>query len=253
MLSALRRFAAFGLLACGSGPTIAPVTPVVLEPNPPGSMAAPSAQAPPAPTSLQPLVEAAHHDPSELDPSRANDRAPDVFRARFATTQGNFTIEVHRSWAPNGADRFYNLIKLGVFDDTRFFRAVDGFMVQFGIPGDPQVAAAWRVANIPDDPVMKSNRRAFVTFAQTGAPNSRSMQVFINYRDNVGLDHSRFAPFGEVIDGMKVVDSLYKGYGEGAPTGDGPDQSRIQREGNAYLDKDFPKLDRILRTEVLAP
>ena len=194
-----------------------------------------------------------HHDPSSLDPSRANDRAPEVFRARFATSQGDFVIEVHRSWAPNGADRFYNLVKMGVYDDTRFFRAIDGFMVQFGIPGDQRVAAQWRTANFPDDPVTQPNQRAFITFAQTFATNSRSIQVFINTRNNFGLDRSRFAPFGQVIDGMSVVDSLYVGYGEGAPEGSGPDQSRIQREGNAYLDKDFPMLDRILHAAVIAP
>jgi peptidyl-prolyl cis-trans isomerase A (cyclophilin A) len=252
MLSSLRGSAALCLLACGSGPTTAPVAPAAAGPSPPPPVMAPSGQAA-APTPRGRLPEPAHHDPSELDPSRAKDRAPDIFRARFATTQGDFVVEVHRSWAPNGADRFYNLIKMGVYDDTRFFRAIDGFMVQFGIPGDPKVASPWRDANIPDDPVTQSNQRAFVTFAQTGMANSRSTQVFINYRDNFGLDRSRFAPFGQVVDGMNVVDSLYKGYGEGAPGGDGPDQSRVQREGNAYLDKDFPKLDRILRTEVIGP
>ena len=224
------------------------------------SASAPSAAAPSATASApvlaasapRPAPEAApvHHDPAQLDPTMAKDRAPAVYRAHFTTTQGDFVVEVHRDWAPQGADRFYNLVKLGVFDDTRFFRAIDGFMVQFGIPGDPKVAAAWRFANIQDDPVTKSNERGFVTFAQSGSPNSRSTQVFINYRDNFGLDRARFAPFGQVIDGMNVVDSLYKGYGEGAPQGEGPDQSRIQREGNAYLDKDFPKLDRILRAQV---
>src|SRR5882672_496446 len=229
MLSSLRGFAALCLLACGSGPTTGPVTPNAAGPSSPAPMTVPSAQAF-ALTPRAPLPEPPHHDPSELDPSRAKDRAPEVFRARFATTQGDFVVEVHRSWAPNGADRFYNLIKMGVYDDTRFFRAIDGFMVQFGIAGDPKVAPSWRSANIPDDPVTQSNQRAFVTFAQTGTPNSRSTQVFINYRDNFGLDHSRFAPFGQVVDGMNVVDSLYKGYGEGPPGGDGPDQSRIQRE-----------------------
>ena len=227
------------------------MTPADVDPGLSIASAPATDQAPDA-SALGPLTQAAHHDPAELDPSRAKDRAPDVFRARFATSRGDVVIEVHRSWAPNGADRFYNLIKLGVYDDTRFFRAIDGFMVQFGIPGDPQSAAAWRVANFPDDPVVQSNQRGFVTFAQTGAPNTRSTQVFINYRDNFALDRSGFTPFGRVVDGMRVVDSLYKGYGEGAPEGDGPDQSRIQREGNAYLDKEFPKLDRILRTEVVA-
>jgi peptidyl-prolyl cis-trans isomerase A (cyclophilin A) len=252
VMSPLRAAAALCLLACGSGPTVGPLTPAAAEPGLSTPTAAPSVLVP-EPTVGRPLPEPVHHDPAELDPARATERAPDLFRARFATTQGEFVIEVRRSWAPNGADRFYNLIKLGVYDDTRFFRAINGFMVQFGISGDPQVATPWRVANFPDDPVMQSNQRAFVTFAQTGAPNSRSTQVFVNYRDNVALDRSGFAPFGRVVDGMNVVDSLYQGYGEGAPGGDGPDQSRIQLEGNAYLDREFPKLDRILRTEVIAP
>jgi peptidyl-prolyl cis-trans isomerase A (cyclophilin A) len=252
MLSPPLGLATLFLLACGSGPTNAPVTPAAAAPGP--SQRASSADIPTSePTTRKPLPEPLHHDPAELAPSRAKERAPEVFRALFATTQGEFIVEVRRSWAPNGADRLYNLIKLGAYDDTRFFRAIDGFMVQFGIPGDPRVAAQWRVANFPDDPVTQSNQRAFVTFAQTGEPNSRSSQVFINYRDNLALDRSGFAPVGRVVEGMNVVDSLYKGYGEGAPGGDGPDQSRIQLEGNAYLDKEFPKLDRILRTEVVSP
>jgi peptidyl-prolyl cis-trans isomerase A (cyclophilin A) len=246
MPSPFRCTAALCLLACGSGPTTAPAVPTAAAPSASAPLTAPttlaSAAPPPAPV---------HHDRAALDPSLATDRAPEVFRAHFATTQGDFVVEVHRSWAPNGADRFYNLVKMGVYDDTRFFRAIDGFMVQFGIPGDPQVAAPWRLANIQDDPVTQSNERSFVTFAQTMAANSRSIQVFINTRDNYPLDRSRFAPFGQVVEGMTVVDALYVGYGEGAPEGNGPDQSRIQREGNAYLDKDFPMLDRILRTELL--
>lgn len=244
--------AALCLLGCGSGPTTGPLTPAAAAPVPSQHASSADVRATePTPATRGPLPEAVHHDPADLEPSRAKERAPDVFRARFATTQGNFVIEVRRSWAPNGADRLYNLIKLGVYDDTRFFRAIDGFMVQFGIPGDQRVAAQWRSANFPDDPVTQPNQRSFITFAQTGEPNSRSTQVFINYRDNLALDRSGFAPVGRVVEGMDVVDSLYKGYGEGAPGGEGPDQSRIQLEGNAYLDKEFPKLDRILRTEVV--
>lgn len=243
------------LLACGSGPTAAPVTPGAAGPSQPAPVASASAPAPEVASAApaKPVPAAVHHDPSDLDPAKAKDRAPEVYRARFTTTQGDFVVEVHRAWAPQGADRFYNLVKLGVYDDTRFFRAVNGFMVQFGIPGDPKVAAAWRFANIQDDPVTKSNERGFVTYAQSGAPNSRTTQVFVNYRDNFGLDRARFAPFGQVIDGMNVLDSLYKDYGEGAPEGQGPDQMRIQREGNAYLDRDFPKLDRILRAVIEGP
>jgi peptidyl-prolyl cis-trans isomerase A (cyclophilin A) len=229
------------LVACGSGPTAA-VTPVDAPP-------APSALAPAGGTS-HPTIAAVHHSPSELDPAHATERAPEAFSTRFTTTQGEFVIEVHRSWAPQGADRFYNLARIGFFDDTRFFRVVEGFMVQFGIPGDPVVAAKWRGASIPDDPVTQSNLRGFVTFAMAG-PNSRTTQIFIDYNNHPRLDATGFAPFGKVVKGMEVVDALYKGYGEGAPDGHGPRQDRIQSEGNAYLDAEFPKLDRILKTEVL--
>jgi peptidyl-prolyl cis-trans isomerase A (cyclophilin A) len=210
------------------------------------SPAAPAPASEPAPTQV-------HHTAAELDPSLATQKAPDVFRARFVTSNGTFVVEVHRDWAPNGADRFYNLVKLGVYDDTRFFRAISGFMVQFGIPGSPVVAAKWQEARIPDDPARQSNLRGYLAFAQTGNPDSRTTQVFIDYGDNAQLDASNFAPFGKVVDGMDVVATLYKGYGEGAPGGNGPSQDRIQSEGNAYLDAEFPRLDRILSAQVLAP
>jgi peptidyl-prolyl cis-trans isomerase A (cyclophilin A) len=143
---------------------------------------------------------------------------------------------------------------MGVYDDTRFFRAITGFMVQFGIPGDPKVAAKWVHANIADDPPAgQSNTRGTVTFAKTNAPNSRSTQVFVNYGDNSTLDGMNFTPIGKVVDGLDVVATLYKGYGEGAPGGSGPSQDRIQDEGNAYLDAEFPKLDRIFSAEIVAP
>jgi peptidyl-prolyl cis-trans isomerase A (cyclophilin A) len=164
---------------------------------------------------------------------------------KFVTTKGDFVIEATRAWAPNGADRFYNLVKLGYYDGVRFYRAIEGFMVQFGVHGDPSVNGAWYNARIPDDPVVKSNTRGFVTFAMAG-PNSRTSQIFINYADkNSRLDAMGFAPFGQVVDGMKVVDALYKGYGETAPKGSGPDAFRAAREGEAYLAKDFPQLDQI--------
>jgi cyclophilin family peptidyl-prolyl cis-trans isomerase len=202
-----------------------------------------------APAASGPLASAVH--PALLDPSKANEKAPDVFKAKFTTTKGTFVVAVHRAWAPNGADRFYDLVKLGFFDDTRFFRAVDGFMVQFGLSGDPAVSRKWQQANIDDDTVTQSNKRGFVTFAQTNAPNSRATQVFINYGDNTRLDPMRFAPFAQVVDGMDVVDSLYKGYGEGAPMGSGPDQGRVQAQGNAYLDTAFPKLDAVKHAEIV--
>jgi peptidyl-prolyl cis-trans isomerase A (cyclophilin A) len=204
----------------------------------------------PTPAPAGSITEPVTHDPAQLDPALATAKAPDVFRARFTTSRGVFVVEVHRDWAPNGADRFYNLVKLGFFDDTRFFRVIEGFMVQFGISGDPRVASKWRTANIKDDPVVKSNKRGMVTFAQTSAPDSRSTQVFINFGDNGSLDASRFAPFGEVVQGMGVVDSLYRAYGEGRPNGNGPDQARIQEGGNRYLDSEFPLLDRVLGAQV---
>jgi peptidyl-prolyl cis-trans isomerase A (cyclophilin A) len=143
---------------------------------------------------------------------------------------------------------------MGVYDDSRFFRAITGFMVQFGIPGDPKVAAKWVEASISDDPPAgNSNTRGYVSFAKTNSPNSRTTQVFINYGENVMLNNMNFTPFGKVVDGMDVVSTLYKGYGEGAPGGIGPSQDRIQSEGNAYLDAEFPKLDRIFSAEIVAP
>ena len=249
--------------ACGSGPTTPAAAPAAAS----GAAAAPSAVASALPLLLpvasEPIAapagsappaasaEPVKHDPSQLDPSLATEKAPAVFRARFTTTRGVFVVEVHRDWAPNAADRFYNLVKLGFFDDTRFFRVIEGFMVQFGLSGDPRVSTKWRVANIKDDPVTKSNKRGMVTFAQTSAPDSRSTQVFINYADNGSLDASRFAPFGEVVQGMGVVDSLYHAYGEGRPSGSGPDQGRVQEGGNQYLDTEFPQLDRIIGAQVL--
>jgi peptidyl-prolyl cis-trans isomerase A (cyclophilin A) len=170
---------------------------------------------------------------------------------RFETTKGAFVVQVHRDWAPRGADRFYNLAKAGFFDDVRFFRVISGFMVQFGIHGEPAVAAAWREAQIPDDPVKQTNTRGRITFATAG-PDTRTTQVFINFKDNPRLDGMGFAPFGEVVEGMSVVDSLFAGYGEGRPSGGGPDQGRIQAEGNAYLKREFAKLDSVKAAKVVA-
>lgn len=182
--------------------------------------------------------------PDFSDPSKLTQKAPETFKARFDTSKGAFTIEVTRSLAPNGADRFYNLVRSGFFKDVEFFRVIPGFMCQFGIHGDPKVSAAWRAANIPDDAVKGSNTRGAVTFATAG-PNTRTTQLFINFGDNARLDGMGFAPIGKVAQGMDVVDKIYGEYGEGAPQGRGPDQGRIQREGNAYLKKDFPNLDYI--------
>ena len=178
------------------------------------------------------------------NPAALNEKAPDTYKANFDTSKGTFTITVTRASAPLGADRFYNLVKNGFYDDARFFRVLDGFMAQVGIHGNPTIAKAWMNARIQDDPVKQSNKRGFVTFA-TGGPNTRTTQFFVNFRDNAGLDKQGFAPFGEVTSGMNVVDRLYNGYGEGAPSGKGPNQGRVQGEGNVYLNNDFPRLDFI--------
>ncbi len=183
------------------------------------------------------------------NPAALTEQAPATYKARFETSKGAFVIDVRREWAPAGADRFYNLVKNGFFDDTRFFRVISGFMVQFGINGNPQVSTPWRNAQIKDDPVKQSNKRGFITFATSG-PNSRTTQVFINYGDNSRLDGMGFAPFGQVSTGMNVVDELFSGYGEGAPQGRGPNQGRIQSEGNAYLTKDFPNLDFVRKATI---
>ena len=179
------------------------------------------------------------------NPAALKEAAPAAYKVNFDTSAGAFVVEVQRDWAPQGADRFYNLVKSGFFDNTRFFRVISGFMVQFGIHGDPTVSAAWRNARIPPDPVKQSNKRGYITYAMGGSPDTRTTQLFINFGDNARLDASGFAPFGQVVSGMDVVDKIYNVYGEGAPNGAGPDQGRIQAEGNAYLTKDFPKMDYI--------
>jgi len=181
---------------------------------------------------------------SFADPSKLTEKAPDTFKAQFDTTKGKFTIEVTRSLSPNGADRFYNLVKSGYFKDIAFFRVVPGFMAQFGIHGDPAVSAKWREANIQDEPVKSGNARGAITYAKAG-PNTRTTQLFINFANNNNLDGMGFPSFGKVVEGMEVVDKLNGEYGDGAPYGRGPRQDRIQTEGNAYLKKDFANLDYI--------
>jgi len=179
-----------------------------------------------------------------LYPARFTETAPDSFRVRFTTSKGDFVVKVHRSWAPIGADRFYNLAKAGFYDDARVYRVLEGFMVQFGLNGDALVNAQWKNKVLVDDPVTESNKRGRMTFAK-GGPTSRTTEVFVNYRDNPSLDGRGFAPFGEVVEGMDVVDSFYSGYGDGPPRGEGPYQAQVQARGNAYLDAQFPLLDRI--------
>lgn len=185
-----------------------------------------------------------------LDPSKLTAKAPELFTVRFDTSKGPIDIEVHRDWSPNGADRFYNLVKNGFYDGARFYRVIPGFMAQFGFSPDPAVNAAWQPASIADDPVKESNKRGMVSFAMRG-PNTRTTQLFINYADqNARLDGMGFSPFGKVITGMEAADALYGGYGEGAPSGGGPSQGRLASEGNTYLSKDFPQLDYIKTAKV---
>jgi peptidyl-prolyl cis-trans isomerase A (cyclophilin A) len=190
------------------------------------------------------------HAQGKLDsPANLNEKAPATFKAKFDTSKGVFVVEVTRDWAPNGADRFYNLVKNGFYDNVRFFRVISGFMVQFGINGDPRISAPWREARITDDAVKQSNRRGYITYAMAG-PNTRTSQVFINFADNANLDNSGFAPFGRIVSGMDVVDKLNAEYGEGAPRGRGPDQGRVQMEGNAYLNKEFSRLDFVKKATI---
>jgi len=174
-----------------------------------------------------------------LHPATLKEQAPATFKVKLTTTKGDIVVEVTRSWAPKGADRFYNLVKNGFFTEASFFRYVPGFIVQFGIPADPKVAAVWQAANITDDPVTHDNAPGTLVFATAG-PNTRTTQLFINLADNTrGLGPQGFAPFGKVITGMDIVSKLYSGYGES------PNQGLIQSQGKAYLDKSFPKLDSI--------
>jgi len=179
----------------------------------------------------------------------AEERAPDSYKVHFETSKGDFVVSVTREWAPLGADRFHTLVKSGYYDGARFFRVLPGFVVQFGIAADPAVTAKWHNANLTDDLVKQSNRRSTITFATAG-PNTRTTQVFINLADNARLDQSGFSPFGAVTQGMEVVDQFYSGYGEGAPNGNGPSQGSAESDGNAYLIRDFPKLDYIKKATI---
>lgn len=188
-----------------------------------------------------------------LDPAHAtwSEQGPAAFQVRFETSQGVFAVEVRRDWAPIGADRFYNLVRNGFFDDARFHRVVEGFIVQFGLPGDPEVAVTWLDETMPDDPARETNTRGRIAYAFT-EPNTRSTQVFISMADNSRLDTQGFSPFGEVVAGMNVVRRIYSGYGEDSGGGvRRGDQSHIVAEGNAYLDREFPRLDRILTARVV--
>lgn len=190
-------------------------------------------------------AEGAAQAPSLKNPASLKEQAPANYKVRVETSVGPFVIEVTRAWAPLGADRFYNLVKNGFYDEARFFRVLPGFMAQIGMNGDPAIQKVWGAARFTDDPVKASNKRGFVTFAKTGAPNSRSTQFFINFADNSRLDKDGFAPFGEVIEGIAVVDKLHS-YG----SSNVPDQGRITNEGNLYLAKEYPKLDYIKKATI---
>jgi peptidyl-prolyl cis-trans isomerase A (cyclophilin A) len=172
-----------------------------------------------------------------------DETAPATFKVKFDSSAGAFVVQVHRAWAPNAADHFYTLVKNGFYDEARFFRVVPNFMVQFGIAGDPAVQAKFK-STIKDDPVKESNKKGYVTFAQTAAPNSRSTQIFINYKDNGFLDSQRFAPFGEVTSGMDAVEKI------NPESGEKPNQGSIQSEGNKYLKASFPKLDYVKKATI---
>jgi peptidyl-prolyl cis-trans isomerase A (cyclophilin A) len=236
LAAALVAFSAGGALAQATGTSTKPST------------QKPAAQKPaPKPTTAKPAAKPAAPSAALRTPSKLTETAPPVFNATFDTTAGTFVIQVTRAWAPRGADRFYNLVKHGYYNAGRFFRVVPNFMVQFGINGDPKIQQVWREANLQDEPVLQSNKRGFITYAKSGRPNSRTTQVFINFRDNAGLDSQGFAPFGQVVSGMDVVDKINAQYGEE------PDQGRIQFEGNAYLLKQFPKLDYVKSARLSKP
>ena len=205
---------------------------------------APAAKAP-APVAAP---KAAAKGPDLLNPSSLNLKAPAIYVARLETSKGNIDIRVVKNWAPIGAERFYNLVVAGFYNNAYFFRSLD-FMAQFGISSRPEVARVWDNRTMMDDRVIQSNKRGFVTFASTGQPNTRGTQVFINKLDqNQYLDGLKFAPFGEVVAGMEVVDMLYTGYGEDS----GQRQYEIAHEGEAFIKQYYPRLDRIIRATVIA-
>jgi peptidyl-prolyl cis-trans isomerase A (cyclophilin A) len=186
-----------------------------------------------------------------LRPQDFDETAPAEYRVTLETTEGDVVIQIHRDWAPLGADRFYNLVRGGFYDDTRVYRVLDGFMAQLGLSGDPYVNQAWKSQFIVDDPVVESNTRGRVAFAKGGV-HTRTTEVFISTKDNSSLDAQGFAPFGEVVEGMGVVDAFYAEYGDGPPRGDGPYQAMAAARGNAYLDADFPQLTKVLSATVAA-
>ena len=229
---------ALALPACGGSPAAPAEVGTVAKPS------TPAADKIAATAATEPAKPAAGPHEGLLDPSKAKLTAPATFKAKFETTKGDFVIEIRRDWAPNGVDRFYSLVTVGYYEDIALYRVIDGFMVQFGIHGDPKMNKIWKDATILDDKVTQSNTAGMLTFATRG-PNTRTTQLFINYGQNARLDGMGFAPFGKVVEGMDVVNNIHSGYGEGAPRGRGPSQPRMQDEGNTYLRADFPDLDYI--------
>lgn len=182
--------------------------------------------------------------------ARTDGPMPDVWQALFDTSKGSYVIEVHKDWAPKGAERFWKLVQMGFFNNTRFFRVRPGFIAQLGLSGDPQTNSLLNASVVDDDPVKQKNEKGTIAFAQSG-PRSRRTQMFVNLKNNAVLDKEGFAPFGRVTQGMDVFDKLYSGYGEWEPPGRGPNATRILTQGNDYLDTHFPKLDKILRVKVV--
>jgi peptidyl-prolyl cis-trans isomerase A (cyclophilin A) len=222
----------------------------VAEAPPPETPKAEAPATPKAETTAQPEATASApsaaprqgYDRALLRPTLLKEKAPETYQVKFSTTRGDFAVTVTRAWAPLGADRFYNLVKHHFYDNASFFRVVPSFVVQFGISAYPPVSAAWENANIKDEPVIGSNKRGYLTYAKTSMPNTRSTQIFINLKDNAGLDSQGFSPFGVVdAQGMKVVDMFYDQYGDSG----GPDQDQITKQGKPYVDKGWPKLDSI--------
>jgi cyclophilin family peptidyl-prolyl cis-trans isomerase len=201
------------------------------------------------------LVAADGQPPALRDPKNPlwSKRAPDVYRVRIDTSKGSVVLEVTRALAPRGADRFYHLIENGFYDDSRFFRVIAGRFAQFGIPGNPAIAEIWRNQSFPDDPVRANNTRGTFAYAMTG-PDARTTQIYINTSDQLQQDAQGFAPFGKVAEGMDVVDKLYSGYGETSGSGmRAGKQGRLFEEGNAYLDREFPRLDKLIRARIIQP
>jgi cyclophilin family peptidyl-prolyl cis-trans isomerase len=201
------------------------------------------------------LIAAQGETPALRDPKNAlwNERAPDVYSVRINTSKGPVVLEVTRALAPRGADRFYHLVENGFYDDSRFFRVIAGRFAQFGIPGNPAIAGIWRSQSFPDDPVRASNTRGTFAYAMTG-PDARTTQIYINTSDQLQQDAQGFAPFGKVVKGMDVVDKLYSGYGERSGSGmRAGKQGRLFEEGNAYLDREFPLLDKLIRARIIHP